>query len=127
MNVDFLFLLAQQQQAGGGVTWTMTAGPRSGGAGYTTDGGGTGSISNEPIPSAPLVNQLSSSNTSNTDALLFSGTDTSLLSPFSELVINGTAYRVQTPFTFSTFLLFQNWPDGFPTYVNGVTYNCELR
>lgn len=136
MNVDFLFLLAQQQQVGGGNTWTMTAGaefPSSPGySDQNADGvPGGGSISAQPISGLTLVWQLSSAAGSRF-ALAFDGdhVDTLNAMGFTEFVVNGTSRTVAgwmydaneaPPITYIVL------SGDRPIYNNGTTYNCELR
>ena len=136
MNVDFLFLLAQQQQAGGGNTWTMTAGAElpsfPGYSDQNADGvPGGGSISNQPVSGLTLVWQLSSAAGSRF-ALSFDGDHAAALNAmgFTEFVVNGVSRTVAgwayeanevPPITYAVL------SGDLPVYANGTTYNCELR
>lgn len=130
MDVDFLFQLIAANQGGGGVTWTMTAGGFfSGGqnnVGYRRSV--AGAISSEPIPGHPIDLQASRPGTPNVFVTLsFVGDATTQVSGFTEFVVNGTAYRIQNPQFSSNVTIWNTYPDGQPSYVNGQIYVCELR
>ncbi|AUQ95978.1 hypothetical protein PhaeoP66_03236 [Phaeobacter inhibens] len=130
--MDFfnMVLLAAASRGGGGVTWTMTAGGFfSGGqnnVGYRRSV--AGAISSEPIPGHPIDIQGSRPGSPNSFITLsFVGDAVAQISGFTEFVVDGVVYRIQNPRFFSTTTVWETYPDGQPSYVNGQTYVCELR